>query len=311
MMDTCQPTTRCPLPTGLDAEVRAGEPMARHTTLRIGGLADWWVRPRTVAALREVTAACGGRFTLLGKGSNVLVRDGGIRGVVVNLCHLDHLTIADDRIVAGGGLPLGRLLVAMRRDGLGGLEDLAGVPGTVGAAVRMNAGAHDDCIADLLLGAQVLDGRGRLGWREAGELGLSYRASALAADEVVVEVTLRRAPARPEPRQRSRERLATKRATQPLELPNAGSIFKNPPGRAAWRLIRDAGLAGARSGATEISAKHANFIVNLGGARAADVEALIDHARAAVLARTGIALELEIQILGEETAAAGPGRSAR
>jgi len=305
------PTAHCLLPTGLDAEVRAEEPLARHTTLRVGGPADWWVRPRTVAALREVAAACEGRFTLLGKGSNVLVRDGGIRGVVVNLACLDHLTIADDRLLVGAGLPLGRLLVAMRRHGVGGLEDLAGVPGTVGAAVRMNAGAHDDCIADLLLGAQVLDGRGRLVWRDAAELGLAYRTSALGSDEVVVEAALRRAPARPEPRERSRQRLATKRATQPLDLPNAGSIFKNPPGQAAWRLIRDAGLAGARSGAAEISAKHANFIVNLGGARASDVEALIDRARTAVLAHSGIALELEIQILGEEAAAAGTGRAAR
>ena len=286
----------------IDAEVRAHEPLDRHTTFRIGGPADWWVRPRTVVALREVVAACDGRFTLLGKGSNVLVRDGGIRGVVVNLARIDHLAVAEDRLLVGAGLPLGRLLVGMRRHGLGGLEDLAGVPGTVGAAVRMNAGAHDDCIADLLLGAQVLDGRGRLVWREAPELGLAYRTSALGPDEVVVEVALRRAPARTSPRERSRQRLAIKRANQPVDLPNAGSIFKNPPGQAAWRLIRDAGLAGARPGAAAISAKHANFIVNLGGARARDVEALIDRARTAVLARSGVALELEIQILGESSA---------
>jgi len=293
----------------IDAEVRVGEPMARHTTLHIGGPADWWVRPRTVAALREVAAACDGRFTLLGKGSNVLVRDGGVRGVVVNLAHLDQLAITDDRLLVGAGLPLGRLLVAMRRHDLGGLEDLAGVPGTVGAAVRMNAGAHDDCIADLLLGAQVLDGRGQMVWREAAELGLAYRTSALGPDEVVVEVALRRAPARPDPRERSRQRLATKRAAQPLELPNAGSIFKNPPGRAAWRLIRDAGLAGVRSGDAEISAKHANFIVNLGGARASDVEALIERARTAVLAHSGVVLDLEIQILGEASGDTGTGGS--
>jgi UDP-N-acetylmuramate dehydrogenase len=308
-MSATLPTSHCPLPTGLDAEVRADEPMARHTSFRIGGAADWWVRPRTVAALEAVVAACNGRFTLLGKGSNVLVRDGGVRGVVINLGLLDDFAVARDRIVVGAGLPLGRLLVGMRRHGFGGLEDLAGVPGTIGAAVRMNAGAHDDCMADLLLAARVLDSRGRLVWRDADGLGLRYRGSDLAPDEVVVEAVLRVRPARPAPRQRARERLAAKRATQPLDRPNAGSIFKNPPGHSAWRLIRDAGLAGARQGQAEISAKHANFIVNLGGARAADVEALINRTRSVVLARTGIALELEIQILGEKRRDAGTRRS--
>jgi UDP-N-acetylmuramate dehydrogenase len=296
--------------SAIDAEVRVDEPLARHTTFRIGGPADWWVRPCTVVALEAVVTACGGSFTLLGKGSNVLVRDGGVRGVVINLGLFDHLLVEDGRLLVGAGLPLGRLLVGMRRHGLGGLEDLAGVPGTVGAAVRMNAGAHDDCLADLLLAARVLDSQGRLTWRDAQELGLRYRGSDLAPDETVVEVALRVQAARQAPRERSRQRLAAKRATQPLDLPNAGSIFKNPPGHSAWRLVRDAGLAGARVGQAQISAKHANFIVNLGGARATDVEELIERAYAAVLERTGIALELEIQILGETSRKQGTERLA-
>jgi UDP-N-acetylmuramate dehydrogenase len=175
----------------------------------------------------------------------------------------------------------------------------------------MNAGAHDDCMADLLIAARVLDRRGDLTWWDAGQLGLRYRGSDLDPDEVVVEVALRLRAARPAPWERARQRLATKRHTQPLDLPNAGSIFKNPPGHSAWRMIRDAGLAGARQGQAEISTKHANFIVNLGGARAADVEALIDRARTEVLARAGIALELEIQILGEESGDASTGRSSQ
>lgn len=294
------PTAHCPLPAGLDAEVREAEPLAPHTTFRIGGPADWWVRPATVEALQEVVAACAGNFTLLGKGSNVLVRDGGIRGVVFNLSRLDHYRREGARLVVGAGLSLGSLLVRMRRQGLGGLEDLVGIPGTVGAAVRMNAGAHDDAMADLVLGARVMDRIGRLRWRSLEELDLCYRGSGLAPDEVVVEVALQVTPCRQQAVERSRRRMAEKRAAQPLDLPNAGSIFKNPPGHAAWQLIREVGLAGRRIGNAEISDAHTNFIVNRGGARSQEVEALIELARSEVFSQTGIELDLEVVILGEE-----------
>ncbi len=288
------------LPADLDGEVRLHEPMAAHTTFHIGGPADVWVRPRTVAAFARLLAAWEGEVTVVGRGSNLLVRDGGIRGVVVDLHHLDHSDRDGDTIVVGGGLALGRLVRRMGEMGLGGLEELAGIPGTVGAAVRMNAGAHGREIADLLIEARIAIRDGRLAWRPAEELELAYRTSGLARDEWVVEARLAARPAAPAATERLHELLAQRAASQPVSLPSAGSIFKNPPERAAWRLIRDAGLAGERIGGAQISPHHANFIVNLGGATAADVEALIHLARERVVADCGVALALEVVVLGEQ-----------
>lgn len=283
----------------LDMEVRANEPMADHTTFRIGGPAEVWVRPRTVEAFTTLLRRWEGAVTVVGRGSNLLVRDGGIRGVVADLHHLDFCERDGDAVVAGGGLALGRLVRRLGEMGLGGLEELAGIPGTVGAAVRMNAGAHGREIGELLIEARIAARDGTLVWRPAAKLGLAYRTSGLARDEWVVEARLAARPASPTAPARLHELLAQRRASQPVLLPSAGSIFKNPPERAAWRLIRDAGLAGERIGGAQISPHHANFIVNTGGATAADVEGLIDLARARVAADCGVALALEVAILGE------------
>jgi len=287
------------LPADLDGEVRLHEPMAAHTTFRIGGPADGWVRPRTVAAFARLLAAWEGEVTVVGRGSNLLVRDGGIRGVVADLHHLDHCQRDGDTVVVGGGLALGRLVRRLGDLGLGGLEALAGIPGTVGAAVRMNAGAHGREIGDLLIEARIATRDGRLVWRPAATLGLAYRTSGLGDDEWVVEARLAARPAADGARERIRELLDQRRAAQPVALPSAGSIFKNPPGTPAWRLIRDAGLAGTRIGGAQISPQHTNFIVNLGGATAANVEALITLARERVLVESGVELELEVVILGQ------------
>lgn len=287
------------LPADLDGEVRLNEPMADHTTFRIGGPADGWVRPRTVAALARLLAAWEGPVTVVGRGSNLLVRDGGIRGVVIDLHHLDHCQRDGDTVVVGGGLALGRLVRRLGEMGLGGLEALAGIPGTVGAAVRMNGGAHGCEIGDLLIEARIASRDGRLAWRPAATLGLAYRTSGLADDEWVVEARFAARPAPAGARERIRALLAQRRAAQPVTLPSAGSIFKNPGGAPAWRLIRDAGLAGRQIGGAQISPQHTNFIVNHGGATAADVEALIHLAHDAVLDDSGIDLELEVVVLGE------------
>jgi len=236
---------------------------------------------------------------VVGRGSNLLVRDAGIRGVVVDLRHLDHFERAGDTVVAGGGLALGRLVRRLGEAGLGGLEAIAGIPGTVGAAVRMNAGAHGREIGELLIEARIATRDGRLTWRPAASLGLGYRSSRLGDDEWVVEVRLEARPATPDAAERLHALLAERAAAQPVTLPSAGSIFKNPPGAPAWRLIRDAGLAGRQIGGAQISPQHTNFIVNLGGATAADVEALITLARERVLAESGVALALEVVVLGE------------
>lgn len=283
----------------LDMEVRANEPMADHTTFRIGGPAEVWVRPRTVEAFTTLLRRWEGAVTVVGRGSNLLVRDGGIRGVVADLHHLNFCERDVDAVVAGGGLALGRLVRRLGEMGLGGLEELAGIPGTVGAAVRMNAGAHGREIGELLIEARIAARDGTLAWRPAAELGLAYRTSGLARDKWVVEARLAARPASPTAPARLHELLAQRRASQPVLLPSAGSIFKNPPERAAWRLIRDAGLAGERIGGAQISPHHANFIVNTGGATAAEVEGLIDLARARVRDHSGVVLALEVVILGE------------
>ncbi|HBB40418.1 MAG: UDP-N-acetylmuramate dehydrogenase [Deltaproteobacteria bacterium] len=282
----------------LDAEVRMNEPMAAHTTFGIGGPAQVWVRPRTVAAFCGLLVGWEGELTVVGRGSNLLVRDGGIRGVVVDLHHLDSYRRDGDTVVAGGGLALGRLVRRLGEEGRGGMEELAGIPGSVGAAVRMNAGAHGREIRELLVEARVANRAGALAWRPAAELGLAYRSSRLAADEWVVEARFVARPAAPGACARQGALLQERRAAQPVSLPSAGSIFKNPVGRSAWRLIRDAGLAGERCGGAQISPQHANFIVNTGGATAAEVETLIARAREQVQARSGVALETEVVILG-------------
>ncbi|RMF87552.1 MAG: UDP-N-acetylenolpyruvoylglucosamine reductase, partial [Nitrospirae bacterium] len=176
---------------------------------------------------------------------------------------------------------------------------LAGIPGTVGAAVRMNAGAHGREIGDLLLAARVVDRRGNDRWLERDALGLGYRSSGLGPEAWVVEVRLAARPAAPGAGGRIRALLARRRAAQPVHLPSAGSIFKNPEAAPAWRLIRDAGLAGHRLGNAQISPQHANFIVNLGGATAAEVEGLMALARRRVRERFGVELEPEVVVLGE------------
>lgn len=289
---------RAALRSALGDAVRFNEPLAPKTSMRIGGPAAAYVSVSTPALLAQVLQICeseGLAWTVLGRGSNVVVRDAGFPGVVIHLTgEFTKISVEGETIRAGGAVPIVAVCREAARAGLEGAEELAGIPGSVGGAIRMNAGTRVE-IGDLVR---------RVGILIPGHPGLdilpqfAYRTSSLDRRAVVcfADLVLRRGD-RQAVQARVREHLARRNATQPLSLPNAGSIFRNPPGDFAARLIEAAGCKGMRCGGAEVSPKHANFIVNRGGATCADVLSLIDRVRDAVRQRHGVELELEIQIL--------------
>lgn len=299
------------LPPGA-LELRLDEPMRRHTTLRLGGPADVWARPADEAALAALLRACdraGAPVMFVGGGSNLLVRDGGIRGVVVNLGRMTRVwrpepEAAPERVEVEAGATTGRLLLAATQWELGGLEFLGGVPGSVGGGLIMNAGTYLGEFTSVVTEVRSLRRDGSPVRRDHDACGFRYRASDLPADEVACAASLRLWP-RPRAeieadvaglRQRRKER-------EPAGVANNGSTFKNPPGQFAGRLIEQAGLKGLRIGAAEVSPVHANWLVMRRDAeeepRAADLLALIGRVREAVLASQGVLLELEVKVVGE------------
>lgn len=302
-----------PLPEGA-LELLPDEPMARHTTLRLGGPADLWARPADVEALQLLLARChalGLPLTFVGGGSNLLVRDGGVRGVVVNLGRMNRVARPDDadlcRVDVDAGATTGRLLRCATEWELGGLEFLGGVPGSVGGGLIMNAGTYLGEFTKVVLLVRSLRQDGDAVTRSHAACGFRYRASDLPPDEVVVGARLRLWP-RPRPEIEAdvaalRER---RRQREPTGVANNGSTFKNPPGDFAGRLIEAAGLKGTQIGAALVSPVHANWLVvqrpgpGVPEPRAADLLALIDLVRARVHERLGVALELEVKILGED-----------
>jgi len=285
----------------LGDRARPGEPLARYTSFRIGGPADLLVLPDTADELAHVlatAAAFGVRLTLLGGGSNVLVGDGGMRGVVVKLGRgFSRVEWDTPTIRAGAGVQLGRLARAAVARGRAGLEYAEGIPGTVGGALFMNAGAYGGEVAHAVESVEGL-GRDGVALDLAGhEVAFGYRRAALPNGFVVTAVRFR---LRPDGTAGERMGAARARrvASQPHGRANAGSIFKNPNGDHAGRLIEVAGLKGARAGRARISERHANFILNEGGARAGDVKALMDVAQRVVWERSGVWLEPEVQLVG-------------
>ncbi|MDM8162549.1 UDP-N-acetylmuramate dehydrogenase [Collinsella intestinalis] len=291
------------------------EPMSRHTTFQIGGPADVLVTPETPEALVKALDTCaiaGAPVTVVGNGSDLLVGDRGIRGVVVLLReNFSGISVEGTRVTAEAGALLRDVALAAADAGLSGLEPLWGIPATVGGACFMNAGAYDACTADVLESVTVYvpGGPDEGGARQRGsvrtlgrdELGMGYRKSRVASEGlVVISATFALAPgnsamirADMDSYQRRREE------KQPLELPSAGSTFKRPQGYFAGKLIMDAGLAGARVGAAEVSTKHCGFVVNAGGATAADVRGLIAHVQDTVREQFGVELEPEVRMIGE------------
>jgi UDP-N-acetylmuramate dehydrogenase len=294
------------------------EPLARFTTMRVGGPADLFATVHNVHELRAIVRYARDRsipLTLLGRGSDVVIADAGIRGLVVqNRAEGSQLEGAS--YAAESGLPMARAATETQKAGLTGLEFGLAIPGTVGGAVWANAGAHDSDVAAILESADVLLGDGSQAHLTGDELELRYRDSRLKhrTGEVVLGARFRLAAAEPEViAARLDDIRRWRRDHQPLGIPSAGSTFRNPPGDSAGRLIETVGLKGRRIGGASVSEKHANFIVNDGHGSAADVRALVDEVAATVERETGVRLEPEVVFLGDWAAtdpaeAGGAGR---
>ncbi len=289
------------LVAGLGGECLWSEPLSRHTTLKIGGPADLLYLPAEIDDLQQLmTRAHAARVPVfvLG-GSNLLVQDGGIRGIVVTLRRMTRVRALDEvRIEADAGVPLTRLARYAAERSLTGFEFALGIPGTVGGGVVMNAGTPRGDVGGCVESVRIVTPAGRLRDASRPEIEFGYRWSRLPGG-IITAATLRLERGDRETiRRRMQEDSHRRRETQPLTLPNAGSVFKNPEGSPAARLIEAAGLKGLRIGDAQISDRHANFIVNCGQASARDVVALIRTIGRTVEQRNGVRLELELRIVG-------------
>lgn len=289
-----------------EVEVRENEPMSRHTSFAIGGPADLFAVPQSLQGLRDLLAACtqsGLPVCIVGNGSNLLVRDGGIRGVVIQIAdNLAAVRRVGCRLLAEGGASLARLCMFAADEGLGGLGWAAGIPGTVGGAVWMNAGANGGEIGQFVVQVRAFDRSGQEILLSQTDLDFSYRHSALQNTPLVVaEVTFDLCNGDCGELHEELCTIVERRCEkQPLNFPSAGSVFKRPPGDYAGRLIEASDGKGMRVGDAEVSPKHAGFIVNRGHATAADVLELIRQLREKVHAEHGVWLEPEVQVVGED-----------
>lgn len=277
------------------------EPLSKYTTYRIGGPADFYFEPSDKddsIALFKYLFEQGKKFFVLGNGSNLLISDAGIRGVVVNLERgLEEIRLEGEHIYAEAGARLTRLVDFTIQHDMKGLEMLAGIPGTVGGGIIMNAGAYGGEISDYLVEVEVIrSGKVKKIAKKDGEF--SYRHSGFQHDVVLSTTFNLEHGDKAEMMKRRRELLIKRNTSQPLNFPNSGSIFKNPEGMYAAKLIEEAGLKGSWYGKAQISEKHGNFIVNAGGAFAEDIIALMKLARTTVLEKFGIKLEPEVKLVG-------------
>lgn len=289
----------------LGCEVRFDEPMSRHTTFRIGGPADLFVVANDAAALQNLCARAsetGVRVFPLGNGSNLLVSDAGIRGCVVAFAgDLQKISLCGETSVrCGAGVPLAALCSFAKQKSLTGLEFAWGIPGSVGGAAFMNAGAYEHCMSEVILSCEHVTKDGHVGVLSGEALHYGYRHSAYTDNgAIVTSVVVGLRHGDPEAiAARMDELYARRKSKQPLELPSAGSVFKRPEGHFAGTLIEQCGLKGRRVGGAAVSEKHAGFIVNLGGATCADVQELIAVIQKTVLRETGVTLEREIRTVG-------------
>jgi UDP-N-acetylmuramate dehydrogenase len=288
-----------PLPP-LRGRVQAGAALGPATWFRVGGPADWLVRPADTDDLLRLLRRAEAPITTIGAASNLIIRDGGVRGIVLRLARgFGDVVVEEDGVVAGAAALDATVAEHAAAASLSGLEFLSGIPGSIGGAVAMNAGAYGAEVADVLDWAEIATVDGLLRVR-AADLRLSYRHSQLPAGGVVVRARFRATPGDPRAiAARMAQIRESREATQPVRARTGGSTFANPAGHKAWSLIDAAGCRGRIRGGAQVSDKHCNFLLNTGAATAADLEELGEDVRAAVLAHSGIALEWEIRRIGE------------
>lgn len=281
------------------------EDIKNHTYTKLGGKADFFVTPTTYEEVQNIVKYCLEEkvpFTLIGNGSNLIVRDGGIRGIVLSLKNFDKITVSNTKIVAQSGAAIIDTSRKALDAKLTGIEFACGIPGTVGGAVYMNAGAYGGEVKDCLESILVIDKNGEMIRRKAEELDLAYRYSNIQENgDIVLEATFQLQHGNYDEIKAIMDDLTFKRESkQPLEYPSCGSVFKRPPGYFAGKLIQDSNLQGTRIGGAEVSKKHAGFIVNVDNATATDYITLIKHVQKMVKEKFGVSLEREVRIIGEE-----------
>ena len=290
--------------TGEGACLKTMEPMARHTTFRIGGPALWYAAPADEEELRKLLAICRTEKLeprILGNGSDLLVSDQGCDGLVISMTeNFSFGAVEGTRLRAGAGLLLPKAASMALREGLSGLEFASGIPGTVGGAAVMNAGAYGSEMKDVMVSMRVMDRDGRVFVLSGGEMGFGYRRSCVAQmGYIVLEAEFELKNDEPaEIKKRMEELSLRRREKQPLEYPSAGSTFKRPQGHFAGKLIQDAGFRGYRVGDAQVSEKHCGFVINRGGATAAQVMELCRQIQEKILEKDGVRLELEVKLWG-------------
>ncbi len=286
--------------------VLLNEPMSKHTSFRIGGPADALAIPGSEVELIALLKYCHDQslpVLIIGNGTNLLVRDKGVRAVVIKMASaMSTVRLLDQGIEAEAGISLAALAQTALEAGLGGLEFAAGIPGSLGGAVVMNAGAYGGEMKDVVERVWAVGYQGDRHEFSAPEMEFGYRRSRLQGQQLIItKVQMRLQPREPdEIRSEIAELAARRRASQPLNMPSAGSVFKRPPGRYVGPMIQEVGLQGKRIGGAEVSTKHAGFIVNVGGANASDVLALIQLIQETIQQQFGVQLEPEVRVIGEE-----------
>jgi len=286
-------------------EVLWNESLSHHTSWKVGGPCDLMIFPRNLEELREIVGKAsqeGDSLFVMGRGTNLLVLDGGIRGAVINLSRgLKEIVFEGDRVRAGAGANFPFLAAQAAKRGLSGLEFMGGIPGTVGGGVKGNAGAFGNSIDQILKRLKMLDWQGQDCVTERKDLEFSYRKSNLPCEGVIVEAEFGLREEEPEAIRKKMEDFRKGRSRrQPLQSLTAGSVLKNPPGAHAGQIIESLGLKGKIVGRAKISDLHSNFIENLGGAKAADLVGLIEVIREKAEKELGLNLELEVQVVGEK-----------
>ena len=284
--------------------IRRDEPLSKHTTLRVGGPADVYVEPASEQDLAAVLACCherGWQFFVLGRGSNLLVRDQGFRGVVIFLAQaqFSRIEVTGERLNCGAGAKLKAVAVEAKRNGLAGLEFLEGIPGSLGGALRMNAGAMGGAVFDMVESVRLMGFDGQVHERAAQDMTVTYRSCPMLKEHIALSAVLRGQPGSREAIEQRMNEYSRKRWQSQPAAPSAGCMFRNPGSIPAGKLIDELGLKGTRVGGAVVSAAHGNFIVNDGTATARDVLELVEVIRQRVRVERGIELETEVEIVGE------------